>query len=119
MAIVTAKDFDFHFPDWIHDPAITDDERKKFQDSGLADPYVIFGKEGMCNPTEFCFFCGEKLTLPMVMWHGRNHRDDADIWLHPNCVRPFCNRLMRDFNQFVIGKDDADAILQKQKSEGG
>jgi len=116
MAIVTAKDFDFHFPDWLHAPEVTDEERKKIQASGLAEPYVIFGKEGMCNPTEFCFFCGEKLTLPMVMWHGSNH---SEIWLHPNCVRPFCNRMMRDFNQLAIGKDEANAILKKQKADGG
>ena len=42
---------------------------------------------------ETCFYCGNKLTIPAVMWQG--DRGDQ-IWLHPACVFGLCAPLLYD-----------------------
>lgn len=66
-----------------------------------------------------CFFCGEQLHIPAVMWHG-HHGTDAnsqEIWLHPNCVESLAQRLMRDANEAAHGKDAANAVLKIWKTK--
>ena len=42
-----------------------------------------------------CFFCGEFVQDPAVLWNG-NDEDGQHIFLHGECVFEFCPRLMRD-----------------------
>ncbi len=42
-----------------------------------------------------CFFCGEFLVDPAVMWSGY-HDGSGNIYLHPDCVVEWMPRVMRD-----------------------
>lgn len=46
-------------------------------------------------PSE-CFCCGEKLTIPCVMWHGATGQD---IWLHPPCALNLAMGLVNDVEE--------------------
>ena len=51
---------------------------------------------------DFCFYCGERLTIPAVMWQGRHPtRRDApsELWLHPTCAEKFVSGLNRDIDE--------------------
>jgi hypothetical protein len=47
-----------------------------------------------------CFLCGEKLTLPAVMWNGC----DSQLWLHAKCVFPLCAPLLYDAKKAMKSK---------------
>ena len=42
-----------------------------------------------------CFFCGEFLVDPAVVWSG-NDGEGRQIYLHGECVFDLCPRIMRD-----------------------
>ncbi len=42
-----------------------------------------------------CFFCGEFLVDPAVVWSG-NDGEGRQIYLHGECVFDLCRRIMRD-----------------------
>jgi hypothetical protein len=68
-----------------------------------------------------CFFCGDKLKIPAVMWHGVNgtKTDSLEVWFHPGCVEGFAQCLIRDSNEAEFGKEAADAILKVWKIKYG
>jgi hypothetical protein len=61
-----------------------------------------------------CFHCGEKLSLPCVMWNGSHpvvKNEWFQIWLHPECVEDLFRRLLRDAQEILAG--DAQAATTK------
>ncbi len=66
-----------------------------------------------------CFYCGEKLTIPAVMWNGRDggSADAAEIWLHPKCAEQLCARLNRDVNELKVGRELANEKFLAWKRE--
>ena len=92
-------------------------EHFKFRDETQREQERILGELGMppelkeslvppetsdplfVTAPEYCFFCGEKLTIPAVMWHGRHSTDNnapAEVWLHPTCAERLVAGLRRD-----------------------
>jgi hypothetical protein len=47
------------------------------------------------NPPSRCFKCGERLTVPCVMWNGIPDK----IWLHSDCAEHLGERLIHDSKQ--------------------
>lgn len=48
-----------------------------------------------------CFFCGEKLTIPALMWHGNSSDSKGfPMCLHLDCVEDFANRIVIDVKRF-------------------
>lgn len=47
---------------------------------------------------KMCFFCGEAVQNPAVMWHGLDGNDHiTNIYLHPHCIIDWYRGLMRDY----------------------
>lgn len=83
--------------------------------SGLADDQPFFSEV-----QSYCFYCGEKLTIPAVMWHGndgKNSGDPVEIWLHPKCAENLSARITRDTSELKVGKEKADQQLAVWKRE--
>jgi hypothetical protein len=60
---------------------------------------------------DYCFYCGEKLTIPAVMWNGRHPTDKdalAEVWLHPSCAEHFVTGLRRDIAELRDASHPAD-----------
>lgn len=52
---------------------------------------------------EFCFGCGEKLTIPAIMWRGLHQskkQTDSDLWLHKDCAAQLCHGLLQDLSRW-------------------
>jgi hypothetical protein len=66
-----------------------------------------------------CYFCGDNLLMPAVMWHGHQCTGSGslEIWMHPKCVEGFMHRLMRDANEADHGKDAANGTLKIWKNK--
>jgi hypothetical protein len=65
-----------------------------------ADPFFT-------SAPDYCFFCGEKLTVPAVMWHGRhptNRNAQAEVWLHPSCAERLVSGLRQDVEELKAAK---------------
>lgn len=95
------------------DPAFSSAEKSLLRELGREEPFFT-------EPPTFCFYCGEKLTIPAIMWHGRHPtivNETSEIWLHPKCAEAFCARLARDLNEFKLGKETADKKLQEWKHQ--
>lgn len=63
------------------------DRERDCREMGMSEEEVASFSQGCDEPffttaPEHCFFCGEKLTIPAVVWQGR----DSQIWLHPPCA---------------------------------
>ena len=66
----------------------------------------------------YCFYCGQKLTIPAIAWHGgggNNPGDTIEVWLHPKCAEQFAARIQRDVNELTLGKQAADEQLAAWK----
>jgi hypothetical protein len=64
---------------------------------------------GMSAAGLLCFFCGEFLTDPGVMWHGGN---GETVYFHGACVLDWTPRIMRDALELKY----ADHPCQKKES---
>jgi len=61
-----------------------------------------------------CFHCGNKLSLPCIMWNGSHPAGNDEffqIWLHPKCVEDLFMRIFRDAEEILTG--DARAATSK------
>lgn len=47
--------------------------------------------------SEFCFFCGNKLTIPCIMWHGNT---GDEIYMHPSCTELLIQGLTSDIELY-------------------
>lgn len=95
------------------DQTLTEEQKKILRELGSDRPFFT-------SAPSFCFFCGEKLTVPSVMWSGRSGEKDGDpveIWLHPKCGEQFCARLGRDVTELKLGKKLADEELAAWKRD--
>ena len=45
---------------------------------------------------ETCFYCGDAVQYPNILWHGSKKGEGTDIFLHPLCARNLSIRLLRD-----------------------
>lgn len=96
--IVRQKDFEFDFKRrqereeaYISD-GMPPDEAKELADQETVPWFTVIDP-----PHEFCFVCGEKLTIPAIVWSGG---DSRRIWMHPQCADRLCVGLMRDVKEF-------------------
>ncbi len=92
------------------DQTLSEEQRELINEAGADQPFFT-------QPSSHCFYCGEKLTIPAVMWNGRDSKgaNVAEIWLHPKCAEHFCARVSRDVNELKIGKPAADEQLREWK----
>jgi len=44
---------------------------------------------------KLCFYCGEAVQNPAIMWHGNDDRN-TDIYFHPDCVIQWTVGIWRD-----------------------
>ncbi len=95
-----------------NEPALSESDRDLIRGAGEVRPFLT-------ETASHCFYCGEKLTIPAIMWNGRTRdgKDAAEIWLHPKCAEAFCARLARDLNELELGKQTADKKLQEWKRQ--
>jgi hypothetical protein len=51
---------------------------------------------------ELCFYCGELVHDPAVVWRGRTDCEQClgNICLHPVCAVEFCLRILRDVHEW-------------------
>ena len=94
------------------DKSLSQDQRDLVSELGTAEPFFA-------DVQSFCFYCGEKLTVPAVMWHGNDGKhsgEPLEIWLHPKCAEQLLPRLERDVNETKVGKKSADEQLRQWKS---
>jgi hypothetical protein len=50
----------------------------------------------------YCFVCGDKLTVPLIMWNGfdgHSLEDGKQIWMHPNCAHRLSEHLEKDWKK--------------------
>lgn len=54
---------------------------------------------------ELCFFCGTKLTIPCIMWHGYFGRktDSKEICMHIVCAEQLAQALISDVKKYQNG----------------
>jgi hypothetical protein len=55
--------------------------------------------------SQFCFFCGNKLTIPCIMWHGRSGKntDFQEIFMHIACAERLAAGLNSDVKKHKNG----------------
>lgn len=95
------------------DETLTQDQKELVSELGTDEPFVT-------EVQSFCFYCGEKLTVPAVAWHGSSGKqtgDTIEIWLHPKCAEQLSARIQRDVNELKIGKKQADEQLATWKRD--
>lgn len=95
-----------------HDQMLSQEQRDLISQGRSEQPFFS-------EPASHCFYCGEKLTIPAVMWNGRttNGSDAAEIWLHPKCAEAFRAHLARDLDELKLGKQVADEKLRDWKRQ--
>jgi hypothetical protein len=97
----------------VTDQTLTQDQRDLVSEVGTDRPFFS-------EVQSFCFYCGEKLTVPAVMWngnHGKHSGDPLEIWLHPKCAEQLSARMARDVNELRLGKKSADEQLAAWKRD--
>jgi hypothetical protein len=96
---VTSGSFQFHpsFKDIRERKEIC---RQEGYDESFAGEPVNFFEMGGEHPS-VCFLCGEKLTVPCVMWVGPvDIKSTAgELWLHRECAREFGEKLVEEYNR--------------------
>lgn len=94
------------------DQTLSEEQRDLISEAGIDQPFFT-------EPATHCFYCGEKLTIPAVMWNGHDKHaaNPLEVWLHPKCAEDFCARLSRDTNELKLGKERADEKLRDWKTE--
>ena len=93
------------------DKTLSEDQRDLVSELGTDDAFFT-------EAQSFCFYCGKKLTVPAVMWHGNDGKhsgDPLEIWLHPKCAEQLSPRIARDTNELKLGKKSADEQLREWK----
>jgi hypothetical protein len=84
--VVQAEHFEYHFPS-------NEEERQMLRQLGEDEPWAVVGQgRAIYQPQEKCYYCGDKLTLPLVMWSGWTE----PIWLHPQCAHELGTHLIGD-----------------------
>jgi hypothetical protein len=98
-----------------NDHSLTADEKAAMLEAGLDSPWAVCGHgyAALHEPPQVCYYCGDKLTIPAVMWYGHYER----IWMHPVCAEKLSHRLMRDVRELRKGKAYADQVHQRQKAK--
>lgn len=72
----------------------------------IGDPF------GLSAAGQRCFYCGEFLQDPAVMWNGN---DGQTIYLHGDCVYRWLPGLVRDATELrYVGKPCANQLTEHQ-----
>ena len=81
------------------DETLSKDQRERVRAAGDDQPFLA-------DAASHCFYCGEKLTIPAIMWNGRSGggKDAAEVWLHPKCAAALATGLSRDAEELGFGK---------------
>jgi hypothetical protein len=76
---------------------------------------------GFFDLPDLCFFCGKQIAgFPAIMWEGYqpdHGKSTVQLWLHVECAKALCLRLMRDWNELKTGKETADRVFRQARSE--
>jgi hypothetical protein len=95
------------------DKTLTEEQRDLVSELGTDRPFFS-------EVQSYCFYCGEKLTVPAVMWHGNDGKhsgDPLEICLHAKCAENLSARIERDVNELKLGKKAADEQLAAWKRD--
>lgn len=95
--IVRSNDFEFdrgksrEIAALARDETLSPEQRGLIHATGKDQPFIT-------DPASHCFYCGQKLTIPAIMWAGRSGdgKEPSDIWLHPKCAEALASGLGRD-----------------------
>jgi len=106
--IVRSEDFEFDreksrkLADLGRDETLSREQRGLIRAAGEDQPFIT-------EPASHCFYCGNKLTIPAIMWAGRSGggKEASEIWLHPNCAEKLVAGLVRDVDELGFGKHSA------------
>lgn len=93
------------------DETLTVDQKELVTELATDEPFFT-------EVQSFCFYCGEKLTVPAVVWHGSGGNqpgDTIEIWLHPKCAEQLSARIERDVDELKLGKKLADERFENWK----
>src|ERR1043166_2848955 len=95
------------------DETLSEEQRDLVSELGTDQPFFT-------EVQSYCFYCGEKLTVPAVMWHGNDGKhsgEPLEIWLHAKCAENLSARIERDVNELKLGKKAADEQLAAWKCD--
>lgn len=95
MAVVKPEDFEIKRHGWAVN-ATTEEiaEAKKLFGEEVADPYPLSDAYDLHDD---CFYCGQRITIPCVYWHGDYHKGRASTaCFHAECVEGFAKAITRD-----------------------
>ena len=91
--IVTQKAFD-----WQPSPEEIQERIKSCREAGIEtdwktwEPWNFFELGG--KHSSLCFLCGEKLTVPCIMWVGPDDAGNGELWFHIECAKIFGQKLL-------------------------
>lgn len=73
--------------------------------------------EALSTPPRRCALCHGLLTYPLIFWQG----DNATIFLHTDCVLPFCKSLAQDIERYDGGtsRDWPRVLRELKKAQEG
>jgi hypothetical protein len=103
--IIRSNHFEFdreksrEIADLADDETLNTEQRDLIRTAGEVQPFIT-------EPASHCFYCGEKLTIPAIMWNGRSRdgKDALEIWLHPKCAENLAAGLLRDAEELGFGE---------------
>jgi hypothetical protein len=96
MSLIREQDFIPKRPDWVADPAMSETEKAKLIEMGLAEPL----SRVECNEIhDDCLVCGQKLTTPYVYWQVHH----MAMSLHPKCAAKLALGLAQDAQDALEG----------------
>ena len=64
---------------------------------GLGGSFNFF--ECSDKHSSICFLCGEKLTVPCIMWSGCDDISDGELWFHIECAKIFGQKLLAEYQR--------------------
>lgn len=76
---------------------------------------------GFYDLPDVCFFCGKRFAgFPAIMWQGYqpdHGKGRLQVWLHVECAKALCIRLMRDWDEVKTGKQSADERFRNARAD--
>jgi hypothetical protein len=101
--------------------ALDEQTKADLEDMDIPTEPLSAVEAGFFDLPDVCFFCGKRFAgLPAIVWEG-HHPDHGQggrqLWLHVECAKALCLRLMRDWNELKTGKATADRLFRQTRSE--
>ncbi len=101
--------------------SLDEQTRADLEDMGIPIEPLSAVEAGFYDLPDVCFFCGERFAgFPAILWEGHHPghgKGRLQLWLHVECAKALCLRLMRDWNELNNGKATADCLFRQARSE--